>query len=196
MKLNAGFYQRDDVTGISRELLGKRLCTRIDDVFTAGIIVETEAYSGAVDRACHAYNNRRTKRTEVIYQPGGVAYVYLCYGIHYLFNIVTNVGEVADAILIRAIEPVDGIGKMLERRKMNKVEKRLTAGPGALSQALGITRDLYGADLTGDRVWIESTGGADGFEIETSRRIGVDYAGEDALLPWRFTIKNNQWVSK
>ena len=122
--------------------------------------------------------------------------MYLCYGIHYLFNIVTNVGEVADAILIRAIEPVDGIDKMLERRKMNKVEKRLTAGPGALSQALGITRDLYGADLTGDQVWIESTGVANGFEIETSRRIGVDYAGEDALLPWRFTIKNNQWVSK
>lgn len=197
MKLDRSFYQRTNVVEISRDLLGKTLVTQINGARTEGAIVEVEAYCGESDRACHAFNNRRTARTEVMFQPGGHAYVYLCYGIHYLFNIVTNIPGKADAILVRALQPLSGVETMLERRKMNKLEKRISSGPGALSQALGIDLSVYGSPLWGDRIWIEDNGwNIPDSSVFSGPRIGVDYAGEDALLPWRFFVKDNQWVSK
>ncbi len=196
-KLHTNFYKRDDVVGISKELLGKYLCTHIDEWYTCGMIVETEAYSGLNDKACHAHLNRRTKRTEIMYAPGGVAYVYLCYGIHYLFNIITNVKDKADAVLIRAVEPADGLDVMLQRRKMEKLAPKITAGPGTVSQALGINKSHYGKSLTSETIWIEdrSIVIADS-EIIASPRVGVAYAEEDALLPWRFRVKGNIYTSK
>ena len=129
-KLGIDFYQREDILTISRQLLGKILCTNFNDKLTTGIIVETEAYAGVADRASHAYGDRRTNRTEVMYSPPGTAYVYLCYGIHHLFNVVTNGEGIPHAVLIRAIEPMEGIDIMLQRRKMNKLLPKLTAGPG------------------------------------------------------------------
>lgn len=196
-KLTKAFYQQPDVVALSRDLLGKRLVTQVGGVITAGTIVETEAYSGAIDRACHAYPYKRTPRTEIFFQPGGLAYVYLCYGIHHLFNIITHTADEPDAILIRAIEPIEGIEVMLGRRNMTKPEYRLTAGPGSLSKALGITTALNGVDLTEDTVWLEDAGiQYQEDEIIASPRVGIDYAGADALLPWRFRVKDNPWTSK
>ena len=196
--LDASFYQREDVVQIGRELVGKYLFTRINGERTGGMIVETEAYCHKDDRACHAHLQRRTKRTEIMYHAGGVAYVYLCYGIHHLFNIITNVQDKADAVLIRAIEPSENIEIMQKRRRMNKVMPQLTAGPGAMSQALGITKAHYGIPLTtGKLIWLEDRGiQVNAENIIVSPRVGVGYAGDDALLPWRFRIKDNPWTSK
>ncbi|MHC2990454.1 3-methyladenine DNA glycosylase [Pontibacter sp. HJ8] len=197
MKLKKSFYTRPDVVQVAQDLLGKHLYTRQNGVLTGGIIVETEAYSGVGDKACHAHLNRRTQRTEIMYHEGGVAYVYLVYGIYNLFNIITNVEGQADAVLVRAIEPLEGIEEMLLRRNMASVRPNLTAGPGVLSIALGIDRKHYGTPLTGNTIWVEDKGmevPAEGIAI--GPRIGVDYAGEDALLPWRFWLKGNKWVSR
>ena len=195
-KLPLSFYTRDDVAQISKELLGKVLCTHIDGQLTAGKITETEAYCGRGDKACHAYNGRRTARTEIMYAEGGKAYVYLCYGIHNLFNVVTNVENQADAVLIRALEPLDGIDTILERRKMDKITPRLTAGPGSLTVAMGIDKSLNKISLLNDQVWIEDRGyTVSQNEIICSPRIGVAYAEEDALRPWRFYMKGSEWVS-
>lgn len=196
-KLPRSFYSRPDVVQISRELLGKYLFTNIGGLLTGGMIVETEAYSGKNDKACHSHLGRRTNRTEIMYQQGGLAYVYLTYGIHYLFNVVTNIAGSADAVLIRAIEPSHGIEWMMERRGLEQPEKRLTAGPGVLSQAMGINKELYGEKLTGNKIWIEDRGETIKEEVlEARSRVGVAYAEEDALLPWRFSIRSNPWVSK
>jgi DNA-3-methyladenine glycosylase len=196
MKLEKSFYIREDVVQIAKDLLGKYLFTNIDGETTAGMIVETEAYCGATDKACHAYN-RRTKRTEVMYQEGGVAYIYLCYGIHHLFNIVTHQAEKADAVLIRAIEPRVGLDRMQTRRNVFKNTPTLTAGPGVLSKALGITTAYNGTDLTENAIWIEDKEIViEETNIIASPRVGVAYAKEDALLPWRFRIKDNKWCSK
>lgn len=196
--LSEAFYQRDNVVEISRELLGKYLFTDIEGEVAGGMIVETEAYSHIDDSACHSHLNRRTSRTEVMFWPGGVAYVYKVYGFHDLFNIVTNVKNKADAVLIRAIEPVLNMEAMQMRRGLSSTIPRLTAGPGMLSQALGITKKHYGIPLTtGEHIWIEDRSIAIMPEdIITSPRVGIDYAGEDALLPWRFRIKGNLWTSK
>jgi DNA-3-methyladenine glycosylase len=195
-KLDKAFYTQPDVVSISKQLLGKCLVTHIDNQICKGIIVETEAYCGATDKACHAHLNRRTKRTEIMFQEGGKAYVYLCYGIHSLFNIVTNTEGNADAVLIRAVEPIEGIEAMLQRRKMTKANTRLTAGPGVMSKALGISTHHYGTALTGNQIWIEDQGTViSENEIIASPRVGIDYAEEDALLPWRFRIKGNKWTS-
>lgn len=197
MKLKKSFYTRPDVVQVAQDLLGKHLYTWQDGILTGGTIVETEAYSGVGDKACHAHMNRRTQRTEIMYHEGGVAYVYLVYGIYNLFNIITNVEGQADAVLVRAIEPLEGIEEMLLRRNMASVRPNLTAGPGVLSIALGIDRKHYGEDLTGNTIWVEDQGTevpAEGIAI--GPRIGVDYAGEDALLPWRFWLKGNKWVSR
>lgn len=197
MKLPKEFYTRPDVAQLAQELLGKYLYTCVDGMLTGGMIVETEAYSGQNDRACHAHLNRRTARTEIMYSEGGVAYVYLIYGIYHLFNIITNEQDKADAVLIRAIEPEVGIEEMLLRRGFQSIKPNLTAGPGVLSIALGIDRKLYGADLTGDTIWLEDKGLVLPEEsIAAGPRIGIDYAGEDALLPWRFWVKGNKWVSR
>lgn len=196
-KLPQSFYTRPDVVQISRDLLGKFLFTCVGGLLTGGMIVETEAYSGRNDKACHSHLGRRTSRTEIMYHQGGLAYVYLTYGIHYLFNIVTNTEGFADAVLIRGIEPVHGVEWMQERRGLVKPETRLTAGPGVLSQAMGIDKKLYGEALTGEMVWAEDQGvKLKEEDILVRPRVGVAYAEEDALLPWRFSIKNNPWVSK
>jgi DNA-3-methyladenine glycosylase len=196
LKLHQSFYRDDNVVKVARELLGKVLVTDIGGYFTSGIIVETEAYAGITDKASHAYNGRRTGRTEVIYREGGVAYVYLCYGIHYLFNIVTHTQDVPHAVLIRAAEPLDGIPAMLQRRGKTRPELALMRGPGSLSKALGIDKELNGCSLEGPEIWVEDR------EIKvpvkailSGPRIGVDYAGADALLPYRFWIKDNPHVS-
>ena len=182
---------------IAQELLGKYLYTNINGVLTGGMIVETEAYAGENDQACHAHLNRRTKRTEIMYQKGGVAYVYLVYGIYHLFNIITNEQDRADAVLVRAIEPELGVEEMLLRRNMASIRQNLTAGPGVLSIALGIDKRHYGTDLTGDTIWVEDKGiRLPAGDIASGSRVGIDYAGEDALLPWRFWVKGNKWVSR
>ncbi len=197
-KLSPSFYRRQDVVSIAQELVGKVLCTQLDNApLTSGIITETEAYCGRGDKACHANNETRTNRTETMYQAGGISYIYLCYGIHHLFNVVTNVEDKADAILIRAIQPIDGKKMMLQRRDMQNVNPSLTAGPGRLTQALGISTDLDGTVLTENSIWIEDRN----IDFSTpsliaTKRVGVDYAGEDAKLPWRFYPQKSIWVSK
>jgi DNA-3-methyladenine glycosylase len=195
-KLPAEFYQRKNVTKIARDLLGKALFTNIDGVITGGLIVETEAYSWK-ERGCHAYNNRKTDRNAIMFAPGGFAYVYLCYGIHYLFNVVTNMEGIADAVLIRAMEPLTGKVEMTIRRGRLKSEFLLTSGPGKLTGALGINRTFNGKSLLGNEVWIADVGvKIRPSNIVSSPRIGIDYAGEDAFLPWRYYVRNNAWVSK
>jgi DNA-3-methyladenine glycosylase len=195
-KLPLSFYRQDNVLRISKELIGKVLCTHINYSFTAGIITETEAYSGTDDRASHAYGGRRTSRTETMYQQGGIAYVYLCYGIHHLFNVVTNKKGKADAVLIRAIKPVDGIQTMLSRRNFDTLKPALTAGPGRLTQALGITTEYDAQSLNKNVIWIENRNNTiKPDHISSGPRIGVDYAEEDAELPWRFFLSESPWVS-
>ena len=195
-KLQADFYQREDVLVISRELLGKVLCTNFHGKLTSGIIVETEAYAGITDKASHAYNGRRTKRTETMYAKGGSAYVYLCYGIHHLFNIVTNKENIPHAVLIRAIQPRDGIEIMLQRRNKKKVDQSLTTGPGSLTRALGITVKDSGTFLMDNLIWLEDQNiNYTNQDILATPRVGVQYAGKDAQNPWRFQVENSPWVS-
>lgn len=190
------FYQKEDVIQIGKELLGKKLIT-VDskNQLTSGIIVETESYKGAEDRACHAYQNRRTPRTEPMFHNGGISYVYLCYGIHYLFNVVTHKIDTPHAVLIRAIEPVDGIDWMLQRRNKKRVDRSLTAGPGALTQALGIDLSFNKKSLLSSEIWIEEGTFIREENIIATPRVGVSYAKEDALLPYRFRILKNSWTS-
>ncbi len=196
MILPESFYTRKDVVKIAKELLGKVLVTHIDGIKTSGIIVETEAYAGAGDKASHAYANRRTKRTEIMFGKGGVSYVYLCYGIHHLFNVVTNIKDIPHAVLVRAVEPLEGIEYMLERRGKEKLTPSLTAGPGAMSAALGICTLHTGQSLN-DMITIEDNGmKIAAKDIVAATRVGVAYAQEDALLPYRFYIRGNKYVSK
>lgn len=195
MKLTASFYQRSNVVHVARELIGKGLFTRINGTITGGMIVEAEAYSWR-ERGSHAYNRRRTPRNEVMYGAGGLAYVYVCYGIHNLFNIVTNKVEMPEAVLIRAIEPLKGEELMMRRRGDLKDKHQLTSGPGKLTRALGIDRSFNGKSLLDGEVWVEDLGKTiPRNKIERGKRIGIEYAGVDADLPWRFWIRDNPWVS-
>lgn len=189
MKLTESFYVRDDVVTISRELLGKILCTEIDGDVARAMITETEAYAGINDRASHAYGDRRTRRTAPMYRRGGIAYVYLCYGIHHLFNVVTADEDTPHAVLIRAGRVVDGGTVIARRRGLAVEDKRLLAGPGSLARGLGIhTRDT-GVSLLETRIWIEDHDATvDTGTIRTGPRVGIDYAGEDAALPYRFIL--------
>jgi DNA-3-methyladenine glycosylase len=197
MKLPRAFYERNDVVTISRELLGKYLFTNIDGAVTGGYIVETEAYNGIIDRAAHSFGNRLTPRTKTMYMHGGIAYVYLCYGIHEMFNVVTSVEGQPHAILIRAIQPTDGVDIMQFRRKMKEVKPTITMGPGSVAQALGISRKINAISLQSDTLWIEDRGMIIPSEsIAAVPRVGVAYAKEDALLPYRFYVKGNPYVSK
>jgi DNA-3-methyladenine glycosylase len=196
MVLPESFYTRANVVQIARELLGKKLVTVIDGELTSGIITETEAYAGPIDRASHAYGGRRTGRTEVMFSEGGVAYVYLCYGIHHLFNVVTNVKDTPHAILIRGLEPVDGLEKMMARRKKEQLTPLLTSGPGALSEALGITTRHTGVSLQGPEIYIQQGIEIPEKDIIAATRVGVAYALEDALLPYRFYLQGNKYISK
>ncbi len=185
------FYLRDDVVLISRELLGKFLVTEFDGQLTAGMITETEAYRGPEDRASHAYANRRSARTEVMFKTGGIAYIYLCYGVHHLFNVVTNREDIPHAVLVRAIKPVEGIENMLLRRDRKRVNTTLCGGPGTLSKALGLHYRYSGTALDSEIIRIEDRGiDVPPLQITATPRVGVEYAGEDALLPWRFQITN------
>lgn len=196
-KLPFSFYQNTKVTDLAVQLLGKQLFTLIDGELTGGMIVETEAYNGVEDKASHAYGGRFTNRTQVMYGMGGVSYVYLCYGIHSLFNVVTAGEGTPHAVLVRGLEPITGVDIMLRRRNMVVVKPNLTAGPGALAKALGIDRGLNAKDLQGEEIWIEDHGVSfSGEQIVSGPRIGVDYAGDHALLPWRFYVKGNKYVSK
>ena len=196
LKLDSSFYRRRVPAEIAKDLLGKILITRLDQVITSGRIVETEAYAGIVDRASHAFGGRRTRRTEVMFQKGGKAYVYLCYGIHHMFNVVTNDRGIPHAILIRALEPLSGIDTMLFRTGKNKLDYSLTRGPGNVSKALGLHTAYSGSSLLSRHIYI----GDDGYrlkeeEIAATPRIGVNYAGEDAKLPYRFIIKGSRYLS-
>lgn len=195
-KLDNSFYDRPDVVRIARDLLGKVLVTEIDGLRTSGRIVEVEAYNGVIDRASHAWSGRRTRRTEIMYGQGGAAYVYLIYGIYHLFNVVTNRKEVPHAVLVRALEPLEGIPIMLQRTGKLHADHTLTRGPGNLSMAMGLLTKHTGTSLLGDEIYI----GGDGYkprraDIIATPRIGVDYAGEDANLLYRFYLKGNKYVS-
>ncbi len=195
-KISRKFYTRDDTLQIARELLGKILVVPNEKgERTAGMIVETEAYLGAIDKAAHSYNNRRTKRTETMFGVGGTVYIFFIYGMYYQFNIVAGKKDVPHAILVRAVEPVENIEQMRERRGAMP-DKNLTSGPGKLCIALGIDKTFNNEDLLGDRVWLEEGKVFTDAEIETGRRIGIDYAEEFAEKPWRFWVKNNLYVSR
>ncbi|MCB9080207.1 MAG: DNA-3-methyladenine glycosylase [Lewinellaceae bacterium] len=198
-RLDAAFFQREDVLQISRELLGMVLCTQLDGQFCAARIVETEAYRAPEDAASHAYQGRRTPRTEVIFQAGGHAYVYLCYGIHHLFNLVTGVIDQPHVVLVRAVEPLENVSTMLTRRAFAQLKPQLTAGPGVMSKAMGITTALSGTNTLAPKssIWVEDRGLAPAADsISQGTRVGVAYAGAWALQPWRFWIKNSPWVSR
>ncbi len=189
MKLPRSFYLEDDVVKIAKELLGKSLFTNYDGKVTGGIITETEAYNGIYDKACHAYNNRLTQRTEVMFRIGGTAYIYLCYGIYSLFNIVTNKKNVPQAVLIRGLLPTNGIEIMLSRINRKTNSGNISNGPGKLSKVLGIHYKHTGTDLLGETIWLEDNGiKVSDKDVSVSERIGVDYAKEDAKLPYRFKL--------
>ena len=197
IKIKQSFYTSNNILEISKCLLGKVLITNLNSKITSGIIVEVEAYLGINDKASHSYNNKRTSRTEPMFAKGGISYVYLCYGIHHLFNVVVGKQDNPYAILIRAIKPLTGINTMLKRRKLSKVTKELTNGPGKLTQALGITTKVNKESLIGNKIWIEDQEiKFEKKDILSSPRIGVDYAGDDAKLPYRFYINKNKWASK
>ncbi|MBI3520219.1 MAG: DNA-3-methyladenine glycosylase [Bacteroidetes bacterium] len=189
-KLKASYYSNPDVVFLARDLIGKTLCTRINNTLTCGIITETEAYAGIIDKASHAYDGRRTSRTETMYSKGGVSYVYLCYGIHRLFNIVTNTINIPHAILIRAIYPTIGIEEIVKRRN-NKFSPNLCVGPGKVTQALSIDLIHNNISLTGQDIWVQDDHvNIHENDIRVGPRIGIDYAGKDAQLPYRFWTTN------
>ena len=195
-KLTIDFYERENAVIIARELLGKVIVTNINGIVTSGRIVETEAYMGYTDKASHAYAGRRTARNEHMYAGAATSYVYICYGMHHLFNVVTNNKDVPHAILIRAVEPLQGIEDMLIRTGKKKLDHTLTRGPGNVAKALGIAKLHSGINLMTDTIFIAE----DDYILEeqmigSSARIGVNYAGTDALLPYRFFIKGNEYVS-
>lgn len=195
-RLSRSFYRRADVVNIARELLGKIVVTVVEGVRSSGRIVETEAYVAFTDKASHAFNGRRTAKNEHMYAPAATSYIYICYGIHQMLNIVTNEKDIPDAVLIRAIEPIEGIEVMLQRTGKPVLDHTLTKGPGNVGKALGLFKHHSGLNLLGETITLYD----DGLEITddhigASKRIGVDYAGEDALLPYRFYVKGNPFVS-
>ena len=197
MKLNSDYYLNEDVISLAKDLLGKVLYTKIEGEITAGVITETEAYFGIKDKASHAFGSRRTARTETMFAQGGIAYVYLCYGIHNLFNVVTSPKDNPNAVLVRSIEPLIGVEIIEERRGMPRNKAAISSGPGSAAKALGIDRKFNAKDLSGDEIWIEDHQiyfNPD--QISISPRVGVAYAQEHALLPLRFFVKGNKYVSK
>jgi DNA-3-methyladenine glycosylase len=196
-KLGRDFYTRADTLRVARELLGKRLVVpAVGGARVSGRVVEVEAYLGAGDRAAHSFGGRRTRRTETMYAVGGTAYVFFVYGMHHQFNVVTGPEGLPHAVLVRAVEPEEGVELMKERRPVPK-ERELTSGPGKLCRALGLDLTFDGEDLTGRRAWLEDAGAKlTPDQIASGTRIGVAYAGDDALKPWRFWVKGNEYVSR
>ena len=195
-RLPREFYLNDDTLSVARGLLGKLIVVPDEQGRrVSGMIVETEAYLGVEDRAAHSYAGRRTPRNEITYSVGGHVYVFFIYGMYYQLNVVTGPAEHPHVVLIRAVEPVEGIDIMRERRgKMP--DKNLTSGPGKLCIALNIDRRLNGEDLLGGKIWLEDHLSLDAADIAAGTRIGIDYAGEDAAKPWRFWVKDNIYVSR
>jgi DNA-3-methyladenine glycosylase len=196
-KLPRNFYARTDVLAVARDLLGCLLVVPArDGRRVSGIIVETEAYRGPEDRASHAYGGRRTRRTETMYRIGGTAYVYFVYGMYHQFNVVTNVCEIPHAVLVRGLEPLEGI-EWMRRRRPGQSDANLANGPGKLCLALGIDRSLDGSDLLAEGVWVEGRRRpVTPSSIASGPRIGIDYAGEWADKPWRFWIRGNPFVTR
>ena len=196
-RLNREFFTREDTLRIARELLGKLLVVpTADGTRVSGMIVETEAYLGVIDKAAHSFGGRRTERNEITYAEGGHVYVFFVYGMYYQLNLVTGLVDDPHVVLIRAVEPVEEIKIMRERRGEMK-DKNLTSGPGKLCIALGITRGLNGEDLTeSGRIWVEDYKNFTKKEIASGPRVGIDYAEEFAGLPWRFWVEGNGFVSK
>ena len=196
MKLPRDFFTRTDTLRIARELLGKLLVVPADDGRrVSGMIVETEAYLGEIDKAAHSFGGRRTARNEITYAEGGHVYVFFVYGMYHQLNLVAGLQDQPHVVLIRAVEPVEGIEIMRERRGEMK-DKNLTSGPGKLCIAFGITRELNGADLMGDRIWVEGHRELKKSEIASGPRVGIDYAEEFIDEPWRFWLKGNEFVSR
>lgn len=194
-KLTRDFYTRSNVLRVARDLLGKLLVVpTAEGKRVSGMIVETEAYRGPQDRASHAFGGRRTRRTETMYQQGGLAYVYFVYGMYNQFNVVTNVADIPHAILVRALEPVEGI-EIMHTRRHTQPDRNLTSGPGKLCIALRIDKRLDGADLLGKDVWLEEYEPIRPRRIASGPRIGIDYAEEWVEKPWRFWVKDNGFVS-
>jgi DNA-3-methyladenine glycosylase len=195
-KLPLSFYNRKDVVKIARELLGKIIVTNFSGKITSGKIVETEAYVGIIDKASHSFSGKRTARNEHMYSVAGTAYIYICYGMHQMLNIVTNEKEIPDAVLIRAIEPVEGIEMMMERTGKKRSDKTITRGPGNVGKALGISKHHSGLFLLDEEIYLLDNEEKIAEEnIGISKRIGVESAGADSLLPYRFYIRRNKYVS-
>lgn len=196
-KIPLSFYARKDVVQIAKELVGKIIITRFDGKITSGRIVETEAYVGLTDKASHSFGGRRTSRNEHMYAAPGTAYVYICYGLHHMMNVVTNEKNIPDAILIRAIEPLEGIDMMLKRTGKKILDKTLTRGPGNVGKALGIFKHHSGDHLLDENIYIADDGiKIPDEKIGISKRIGVESAEKDAWLPYRFYLKENKYVSR
>lgn len=193
MKVNREFYNRDTLM-VAEEILGKLLVHKTEDGVVKGKIVEVEVYMGPDDKAAHSYGNRKSERTKIQYGEGGYAYVYLIYGMHCCMNIVTNTSEKPESILIRALEPVEGIELMKKRRKTSNL-RMLCNGPGKLSQAMGITRENYGDDLCGDSLYLEYREPLPKENVVRTKRINIDYAQEARDYLWRFVVKDNPYVS-
>lgn len=202
MILNKEFYKRDALI-VAEELLGKVLVRKIDGVTIKSKIVETEAYIGAIDKASHAYNNRRTARTEPLFHEGGITYVYFIYGLYHCFNVISDEKDVASGILVRAVEPLDNFNYLSKVRfnkeydKLTKAQKKnLTNGPAKICMALSINKDdNYKKLYCSKDLYIEDSMG-ENFEIVKTTRVGIDYAEEAIEFPWRFYIKGNIYVSK
>jgi DNA-3-methyladenine glycosylase len=195
--LPLAFFQRPDVLAIARELLGKHVYTRIEGELTGGRIVETEAYRHEGDPSITLHLQRKARQAQALYQPGGHAYLYTVYRVHTLFNITAHDAEHPDTVLIRAIEPLEGVDIMLRRRGLTKLARNLTAGPGVLSQALGLTPALNGELVAGPTIWLEDAGEVVADEnVIASSRVGLEYAGAEAVaLPWRFRLRDSKWTS-
>ena len=191
MKCQREFYLRNGLE-VAKDLIGKKLVHNSPEGLTSGIIVETEAYMGAIDAAAHSYKGL-TERTKIQYGVGGYAYVYLIYGMYACFNVVANIEEIPECVLIRALQPIDGIELMKIRRKKNNL-RDLCSGPGKLTQAMGITKNHYGKDLCDDEIFIEEK--IFNPPITATKRINVDYAGDAANYLWRFILTDNEFISK
>jgi DNA-3-methyladenine glycosylase len=195
-KLKLNFYDRENVVTIAQELLGKILVTQIGGQRCSGRIVETEAYAGINDRACHAFEGKRTVRSEHLYGEPGTLYVYICYGMHHLVNVITNKKDIPHAVLIRALEPLEGVEEMLERTGKVSLDFTLTKGPGNVARAMGLSKSHSGGNFFSDAFFLEDDGTRyKKDQILATKRIGVESAREDAELPYRFIVKGNPYVS-
>ena len=201
MKLERSFYERDTLT-VAKELLSCILVHITPEGITSGKIVETEAYMGPEDKGSHSYNGRHTPRMDPLYKTGGFAYIYQLHGYNYCINVVTRKEGIPQAVLIRAVEPVEGMELMAERRKIDASDakisklKNLTNGPSKLCQAMNIDTSLNGIDLCGEEVFITNHAVRDSEKIVATPRIHIDYAEEYRDKPWRFLLQGNPFVSR